>query len=116
MKATEVRSTSEIIAAANPPAFGHFKLMREAFGNDKALDERTYETVIAVQFALLGKEVQFKIHAMKLFSLGFSREYVRALVLAGAGATVIMCEAARAVTWTDEAHDEFQAGSGTSAE
>ena len=112
MKTTDARSTSQIIAAANPQAFAHYKPMREAFGNADSLDRKTYETVIAVQFALLGKEVQFKVHAMRLFALGLSRQDVQALVLAGAGLTVIMCEAAQAATWAEEAYDEYQAASG----
>ncbi|MGO4329020.1 hypothetical protein AB4Z48_29960 [Cupriavidus sp. 2TAF22] len=109
MKTTDVNSTSEIIAAVNPQALGHYKQMRAALGNAETLDETTYETIIAVQFALLGKEVQFKIHAIRLFSLGLSKEHVQAVVLAGAGLTIIMCEAARALTWADEAYEEFQA-------
>ncbi|MDW3682776.1 hypothetical protein RA280_13685 [Cupriavidus sp. CV2] len=109
MKTTEATSSSELLAAANPQAHEHFKMMRAALSNAEALERKTYETVIAVQFALLGKETQFKIHAIQLFSLGMSREYVRAVVLAGVGVTTILCEAARVLTWADEAYDEFQA-------
>lgn len=109
MKTTYAKSSSEILAAGNPLAHEHYKRMREALGSADALDQKTYETVIAVQFAMLGKEVQFKIHAIRLFALGLSKEYVQAVVLAGLGLTVIMCEAARALTWTDEAYDEFLA-------
>lgn len=111
MKATDVRSSSEIIAVENAEAHGHYKRMRDALGSAGELDQKTYETVIAVQFALLGKEVQFKIHAIRLFSLGLPKEYLRAVVLVGLGLTVIMCDAARALSWTDEAYDEFLANS-----
>ncbi|WP_066732910.1 hypothetical protein [Cupriavidus sp. D384] len=109
MNTTDAKSSSEIMAAGNPRAHEYYKHMREELAKAEGLDKKTYETVIAVQFALLGKEVQFKIHAIRLFALGLPKEYLQSVVLVGLGLTVIMCDAARALTWTEEAYDEFLA-------
>lgn len=109
MKTTEARRSSEMFSAANPRAFERFKQMRDALSASDSLDTRTYETVIAMQFAMLGKEIQFKLHAIQLFSLGVSPEHIRAMVLAGVGLTMVLCDATRILMWVDEAYDEFEA-------
>ncbi|TPQ40946.1 hypothetical protein C2U69_08885 [Cupriavidus pinatubonensis] len=98
-----------MVASGNPQAYEYYKRMREEFATAEEVDKKTYETIVVVQFAMLGKEVQFKIHAIRLFSLGCSKEYLQALLLVGLGLTVIMCDAARALKWTDEAYEEFLA-------
>lgn len=108
MKAYMKPATAKV-AEVNAKAVDRYKEMREAFLSAEGVDKTLCEIVITSQLALLGYERPFKIHATRLFGLKISKEQVQQVILAGVGVTFIMAEAARALDWLDEAHDEFVA-------
>ncbi len=72
------------------------------------MEAATCEIVLAMQLAVRGHEVPFKIHAMRAMAQGISLAQLEALLMAGLGVSLIACEAARAVGWLREAQEELQ--------
>jgi hypothetical protein len=106
MKAYPKPATARV-AEVNAKAVDRYKEMREALMSAQDIDRNLCEIVITTQLALLGYERPFKIHATRLFALNISKELVQQAILAGVGVTFVMAEAARALDWLDEAHEEF---------
>lgn len=103
MKTTDRKPSSEHLAEANAEAMGHYKQMRARLMPAANVDEATCEIVLAMQLAVLGHEVPFKIHALRALALGAPIDRLRGLLLVGLGVTLVACETARALSWLDEA-------------
>ena len=105
MKASTVR-----VAEINPAAVARYKEMRGALLPGADSDERRWcEIVITSQLALLGHEIPFKLHAIRLFELKVPKEQLQRVILAGIGVTFVLPQAAQALDWIDEAHQSFAA-------
>lgn len=104
MKASTVR-----VAEANQAAVDHYKMMRSAVVNGSLLDKELCDLVVTSQLALLGHEVPFKIHAIKLFEMKVSREKLEQVILAGLGVTFLIPDVARTLDWISDAHNEYMA-------
>jgi hypothetical protein len=63
---------------------------------------------VTSQLALLGHEVPFKFHAMRLFELEVSREQLEQIILAGLGVTFVIPQAAQAMQWIEQADAEYR--------
>jgi alkylhydroperoxidase/carboxymuconolactone decarboxylase family protein YurZ len=63
--------------------------------------------VITSQLALLGQENAFKMHAIRLFELGVSRERLQQVILCGLGVTFVIPQIASTLDWIDDAHKRF---------
>ncbi|MFZ4286365.1 hypothetical protein [Variovorax sp. HJSM1_2] len=106
MKASTVR-----VAEVNQAAVTRYKEMRSALLPSEDGDERRWcEIVITSQLALLGHEVPFKLHAIRLFELKVSKEQLERVILWGVGVTFLLPQAAQVLDWIDEAHRSFVAG------
>lgn len=106
MKASTVR-----IAEVNATAMERYKEMRAALLDAPGADRALGEIVVTTQLALLGHEVAFKLHAIRLFEAQVSRERLESAVLAGLGVTFVVPQAARALDWIEQAHEQYTAGS-----
>ena len=103
MKASTTR-----VAEANAPAVARYKEMRAALMDAPGVDRTLCEIVITSQLALLGHEVPFKLHAMRLFELGVSREKLEHVILAGLGVTLVIPQAAQVLDWIEYAHRQHK--------
>lgn len=99
--------SSARLAQVNSEAMARYKEMRSRVMPAPGVDEATCEIVLAMQLALRGHAVPCKIHAMRAMAHGVSLAQLEGLLLAGLGVTMIACEAARALDWVREAHEEF---------
>lgn len=90
-----------------------YKEMRARVMPATGADTATCEIVLAMQLAMRGHEVPFKIHAMRAMAQGVPLVQLEALLMAGVGVSLIVCEAARALDWLREAHAEFQRSAST---
>ncbi|UUZ77252.1 hypothetical protein LP414_08140 [Polaromonas sp. P1(28)-13] len=82
---TSRRASTTIVAGVNPTAVDRYKEMRNALMNAPGIDRTMCEVVITCQLALLGHEVPFKIHALRLRELNISKEQLQQVILAGVG-------------------------------
>jgi alkylhydroperoxidase/carboxymuconolactone decarboxylase family protein YurZ len=99
MKASTTR-----VAEANAQAVARYKEMRTALMDAPGIDRTLCEIVITSQLALLGHEVPFKLHAIRLFENQVSREQLEQVILAGLGVTFVIPQVAQALDWIEEAH------------
>ncbi|KQP23424.1 hypothetical protein [Pseudorhodoferax sp. Leaf267] len=104
MKASTVR-----VAEVNAAAIDHYKAMRGALLEGSDEDRLLCEIVVTAQLALLGHEVPFRIHAIRLFGLGVSRERLERVILAGIGVTLVLPQAALVLDWIEAAQREHAA-------
>lgn len=104
MKASTVR-----VAEVNPAAVNHYKEMRKSLLNGTEEERRLQEIVITSQLALLGQENAFKIHAMRLFEIGVTKDFLEQVILAGVGVTFVLPQAAQALDWIEAAHHSHAA-------
>lgn len=100
------KASTAVIAEVNPRAIAHYKEMRNVILDVPAADRALCELAITCQLALLGHEVPFKIHALRLRDFDISRTQIQQAILAGIGVTCVMCEAAQAIEWLNQAYDE----------
>lgn len=80
----------------------HYDRMRATILASPALDARVREIVLVAQFAVLGHEDPFKIHARRALDHGATKDTLRAALMIGFGATLIACEVARSIGWLDD--------------
>lgn len=106
MKTTDTPPASARLAAVNPEAMARYKQMRAMVMPAPGVDAASCETVLAMQLAVLGLEVPFKVHAMRAMALDVRKEQLQGLVLAGLGVTLVGAQAGRALAWLDEADEE----------
>jgi len=99
MKASTTR-----VAEVNGPAVAAYKQMRATLLDMPAADRTLCEIVVTSQLALLGHEVPFKLHAIRLFELQVSRERLEQVILAGLGVTFVIPQAAQVLDWIADAH------------
>jgi hypothetical protein len=103
MKASTTR-----VAEVNALAVARYKDMRAALMDAADADRTLCEIVVTSQLALLGHEVAFKLHAMRLFELKVSKEQLEQIILAGLGVTFVIPQAAQALDWVEQAHQQYQ--------
>lgn len=104
MKASTAR-----VAEVNPNAVARYKEMRDEFRNRPDLDPMLCEILITTQLAVLGHEVAFKLHALRLFEMNVSKEKLDDLILVGLGVTLVIPHAAKVLNWAAEAHELHRA-------
>lgn len=104
---TPARASTAIVAEVNPSAVDRYKQMRAALMEGSDPDKTLLEIVITSQLAVLGHESAFRMHAIRLFEQGVSRERLQQVILAGLGVTFVIPQAARALEWIDDAHRQF---------
>ena len=108
MLTTDQKPSSAVLAAANAQAMAHYREMRAGVMPAPGVEAATCEMVLAMQLALRGHEVPFKVHAMRAMAQGVSPSHLEGLLMAGLGVTLVAFETARALEWLREAQDEFQ--------
>ncbi|RZL90703.1 MAG: hypothetical protein EOP82_14740 [Variovorax sp.] len=96
------------VAEVNPQAVARYKDMRAAVMQEPGIDRLLCEIVITSQLALLGQETAFKVHALKLFEMKITRAQLEQVILAGLGVTFVIPQAAQALDWIAQAHEQFQ--------
>jgi hypothetical protein len=106
LQTTDRKPSSVRLAEVNPEAMACYKQMRARVMPAPGVDAATCEIVLAMQLALRGQELPFKIHAMRAMGLGVSLAQLEALLLAGVGVSLVVGEAARALDWLREAQGE----------
>lgn len=106
MKTTDVQPNSQRLAAVNADAMARYQEMRALAMPAPGVDEARCEVVLAMQLAVLGMEIPFKVHAMRALALAVTREQLQGLLLAGLGVTLLASQVGRALAWLDEAHEE----------
>jgi hypothetical protein len=106
MLTNERKPSSAVLAAANAQAMAHYRDMRVALMPAPGVDTATCEIVLAMQLALRGHEVPFKVHAMRAMAQGVSPAQLEGLLMAGIGVTLVAFETARALEWLREAQAE----------
>lgn len=77
--------------------------MRAAVMSTGMISAELKEIVLTAQFAVLGYEHPFKIHARRAVDLGVTRESLRAILMIGLGATSVASQVASTLSWLDEA-------------
>jgi alkylhydroperoxidase/carboxymuconolactone decarboxylase family protein YurZ len=97
------------VAQANANAVDKYKHMRAALLDLPDSERLLCDIVITAQLALLACETPFKIHAIRLFEQGVSKERLQHVVLSGLGVTLLMPQVATALDWIDEAHERHAA-------
>lgn len=111
MKTAGQKSATARLAEVNPQAMACYREMRAHVMPAPGVEAATCEIVLAMQLAVRGHEVPFKIHAMRAMAEGITLAQLEALLVAGVGVTLLASEAARAINWSREAHVELgQAG------
>jgi hypothetical protein len=113
MKTTDLTPSSARLAEVNPHALARYKEMRTLVMPAPDVDPAICEAVLAMQLAVRGHEVPFKIHAMRALAQSMSLKQMEGLLLSGIGVTLLASEAARALDWLREAHDELAGSSAT---
>ncbi|MBU9356124.1 carboxymuconolactone decarboxylase family protein [Burkholderia multivorans] len=103
MKTNPRTPSSQRLTDANPEAMQHYNRMRVAISTSTTFDGRLSEVVLTAQFAVLGHEFPFKIHARRAMEQGMTVDALRALLMAGLGVTLVASEVGRALAWLDEA-------------
>lgn len=106
-----VKPSTARVAEINPQAVELYKEMRAALMNGGGVDKTTLEIVITSQLALLGHEIPFKFHAIRLFEANVSKEQLQQVILAGLGVTFVIPQMARALDWIDEVYEQYASGS-----
>ena len=96
------------VAEVNPQAVARYKEMRAALMEEPGIDRLLCEIVITSQLALLGHEVAFKVHAIRLFELKVTRAQLEQVILAGLGVTFVIPQTAQALDWIAQAHEQFR--------
>jgi alkylhydroperoxidase/carboxymuconolactone decarboxylase family protein YurZ len=103
MKANDRIPSSRRLADANPEAMAHYDRMRAEVSASDRVDDATREIVLVAQFAVLGHEIPFKIHALRALTNGVTEAELRSMLMVGLGVTLVAFETARALAWLDEA-------------
>ena len=107
MNTTDVMSSTTRLSEVNPQAIARYKEMRSLVMPAPEVEAAVCETVLAMQLAVRGYEVPFKIHAMRALAHSMSLKQLESLLLAGVGVSLLASEAARALGWLREALEEL---------
>jgi hypothetical protein len=113
VQTTDRKPSTARLAEVNPEAMACYKQMRARVMPAPGTDAAMCEIMLAMQLALRGHELPFKIHAMRAMTQGVSLARLEGLLMAGVGVSLIVFEAARALEWLHEAHAEFAASART---
>ncbi|RQS40886.1 hypothetical protein [Burkholderia sp. Bp8990] len=103
MKTSDRKPSSQRLVEANPDAMSHYRKMRSELWPPADVDETTCEMMLAMQLAVLGREIPFKVHALRALSRGVTKAQLEGLLLCGLGVSLVAFEAAQALIWLDEA-------------
>ncbi|MBN3729545.1 hypothetical protein [Burkholderia sp. Tr-20390] len=103
MKTCDRKPSSQRLVEANPEAMSHYRKMRDQLFPPADVDEKTCEIMLAMQLAVLGREIPFKVHALRALSHGVTQAQLEGLLLCGMGVSLVAFEAAQALIWLDEA-------------
>ncbi len=103
MKTTDRKPSSQRLVEANPDAMSHYRKMRGELWPPAGVDETTCEIMLAMQLAVLGREIPFKVHALRALSHGVTKDQLEGLLLSGLGVSLVAFETAQALIWLDEA-------------
>lgn len=104
-----IKPSTVRVAESNSAAVDRYKEMRAAVMNIAPEDKLACEIIITCQLALLGQEVAFKFHAMRLMELNVSKERLEQFILAGLGVTLLLPQVARTLDWLAQAQEDFLA-------
>jgi hypothetical protein len=107
MNTTDSKPSTARLAEVNPQAIALYKQMRTLVMPAPEVDAALSETVLAMQLAVRGFEMPFKIHAMRAMARSMPLKHLENLLLSGVGVSLLASEAARALDWLREAHEEF---------
>ena len=99
------RASSSNIAEVDPRAIELYKEMRNVILDMPTADRGLCELVITFQLAEIAHQVPFKIHALRLREFNISRTQIQQTIMARVGVTLVMCEAAQAIEWLNQAYD-----------
>ncbi|HIE4194940.1 MULTISPECIES: carboxymuconolactone decarboxylase family protein [Burkholderia] len=103
MNTFDRKPSSQRLVEANPDAMSHYRKMRGQLFPPENVDEATCEIMLAMQLAVLGREIPFKVHALRALSRGVTKVQLEGLLLCGMGVSLVAFEAAQALIWLDEA-------------
>lgn len=107
-----MQASTHRVAQSNDAAIQHYKAMRSSLMDIPGLDRTLCEIVVTSQLALLGHEIPFKLHAMRLFELKVTRATLEQVILAGVGVTFVLPQAAQALDWIADAEAQFMKTAG----
>lgn len=105
VKTSVSKPSSVVLTEVNARAMASYKEMRAQVVPSSGADAARCETVLAMQLAVRGYEVPFKVHAMRAMGHGVALTQLESLLMAGVGVSLLAFEAARAVEWARQAHD-----------
>ncbi|RNM12196.1 carboxymuconolactone decarboxylase family protein [Nocardioides pocheonensis] len=93
---------SEYLMEHSPQAGAALRELRDALVSSGPLDRRTCELIVIAGLATEGFEDSFKVHARRLIALGATPEEMKHAVAVTLGASSVLFQVARAITWIDE--------------
>ena len=106
------------IDAANPPsewlggvseqARDQYRALRLTLAATGPLDRNTCELINVVGFVMLGYEASFKAHARRLVDAGYPKAALQQAVVTTLGATTVLFQVARALTWIEDLFAELE--------
>lgn len=108
MQPGQRKPSSALLADVHPQAMASYQEFRARVMPTPGAEAATCEIVLAMQLALRGHELPFKVHAARAMALGVSLAQLEGLLVAGVGVSLLACEAARALEWLRQAHAAFQ--------
>lgn len=108
---TPSQPPSEWLGRVSPEARDDYRALRLKLAATGPLDALTCELINVVGFAILGYEPSFKTHAKRLIDGGMSKAAIQQAVVTTLGATTVLYQVARALTWIEDLYDEQAAAS-----
>ena len=103
----DAKPSTARLAEVNPQAIARCKEMRAMVMPAPGVDAAICETVLAMQLAVRGHEVPFKVHVMRALEQSVPLAHLEGLILAGVGVSLLAGEAARALDWLAQAQREL---------
>jgi len=97
---------TEWLGQVSPEARDQYRALRLKLAATGPLDAGTCELINVVGFVLLGYEPSFKTHAKRLVDAGYSKAALQQAVVTTLGATTVLYQVARALTWIEDLYDE----------
>jgi len=105
----DIKPSTARVAETNPAVVERYKDMRGVVMALPEADKTIAEILITCELALLGHEVPFRFHALRLFQMGVSRERLEGFILACLGVTMVLPDVARTLDWIAVAHADHLA-------
>ena len=89
METKDAKPSTARLAEVNPQAIAHYKEMRAMVMPAPGVDAAICEAVLAMQLAVRGNEVPFKVHAMRAMEQSVPLAHLEGLLLAGVGVSLL---------------------------